>query len=84
MDLKTYLRPLSSEERESFATKCGTTLGHMQNVAYGTRVASTELAVAIEQKSGGKVTRREQFPDSYAAKWPELAKSKKRVVASEA
>lgn len=73
MDLKTYLRPLTSEDRESFAARCGTTLGHLQNVAYGTRIASTELAVAIEQQSSGSVTRQEQFPDSYQAKWPELA-----------
>lgn len=76
MDLKTYFFSLEPDGREDFATRCGTTRGHLQNVAYGYREPSTELAVAIERESSRAVTRQELFPVSYGAKWPELAESK--------
>lgn len=75
-ELKTYFFALTNEERETFAAKCGTTRGHMQNCAYGYRVPATEVAVAIEKHSGGKVTRRSMFPKTYLALWPELAEAK--------
>lgn len=72
MELKTYFSALTVAEREEFAANCKSTRGHLQNVAYGYRVASAELAVAIEQRSHGKVTRREMFPGTFASIWPEL------------
>ncbi|WP_225783363.1 YdaS family helix-turn-helix protein [Xenophilus sp. Marseille-Q4582] len=76
MELKLYFFAMSPESRESFASRCGTTLGHMRNVAYGYREPSTELAVAIERESNGECSRRDMFPDTYPAKWPELATEK--------
>lgn len=76
MDLKTYFFNLTPEERDTFSARCETSTGHLQNVAYGYRVASTELAVAIERESDGKVTRIEMFPETYFKKWPELAATK--------
>lgn len=73
MDLKSYFFGLDQESRESFARRCGTTRGHMQNVAYGYREPSTELAVSIERESGGACSRQDLFPDTYPAKWPELS-----------
>lgn len=73
MDLRTYVTPLDLEEREDFASRCGTTWGHLRNCMYGYREPSVELAVAIERESGGSVRRQDLFPDSYGAKWPELA-----------
>lgn len=72
MDLRTYFFSMSQVGREDFASRCGTTFGHMRNVAYGYREPSTELAVAIERESGRLVTRQILFPTSYGAKWPEL------------
>lgn len=72
MDLKTYFFDLPKEERSIFARKCGTSAGHMRNVAYGDRTASTELAVSVERESDGVVTRIDMFPDTYPDKWPEL------------
>lgn len=72
MDLKTYYSGLSTEQREIFARKCGTSPGHLRNVAYGDRTASTELAVAIERESHGAVKRIDMFPDTFLDKWPEL------------
>ena len=75
MDLKTYFFDtlLTPDDRDSFARKCGTTKGHMQNVAYGYRKPSPELAVAVERVSEKKVTRREMYPETFAGIWPELA-----------
>lgn len=73
MDLKTYFFGLPPEDRDGFAKRCGTKEGHMRNVAYGYRKASTELAVSIERETRGEVSRKDMFPESFAAKWPELA-----------
>lgn len=72
MDLKTYLLGLGVPEREGFAERCGTTRGHLQNVMYGHRPCSPELAVAIERESNKAVTRRDLRND-WRAIWPELA-----------
>lgn len=72
MDLRTYFFDLPIPKREEFAKKCGTSTKHMQNTAYGYKLPSTELAVAIEKHSGKKVTRQEMFPDTFKSKWPEL------------
>lgn len=55
MDLKLYLEGLSSEERETFAIACDSTVGHIKNVSYGYRTCAEKLAIAIERESGGKV-----------------------------
>jgi hypothetical protein len=72
MDLKTYFFGLRVEERDAFAVKCGTSRKHLQNVAYGYKLPSTELAVAIEANSRRAVTRQEMFPGNFKQKWPEL------------
>ncbi len=45
----------------------------MQNVAYGYRPCSPEMAVLIEQRTNGVVTRKELRPDDWQAIWPELS-----------
>lgn len=55
MDLKTYMSPLTPEQREQFAHRCGTTRGHLQNVMYGIRTCAPELAAAIERESVAEV-----------------------------
>lgn len=78
MNLKNYLATLGAEEREKFASKCGTTRGHLQNIAYGCRPCATDIAVSIERLSKKKVTRQE-LRDDWQAHWPELAKKHKAV-----
>jgi DNA-binding transcriptional regulator YdaS (Cro superfamily) len=73
MDLKTYLSPMSAEQRKDFATRCGASRGHIQNVAYGKKCDAV-LAAAIERESGGAVTRQELRAD-WQAIWPELAEA---------
>lgn len=73
MDFKSYFFGLPPSARDDFAKKCETTVGHLQNVAYGFRSASPELAVLIESTSKKQVSRVEMFPHSFARIWPELA-----------
>lgn len=63
MDLKAFLKPLSSAEREAFAERCGTTAGHLRNVAYGLRPCGESLAIEIDRESGGEVTCEVLRPD---------------------
>ena len=72
MDLKTYLSPLNTEERDAFSAKCLTTRGHLQNVMYGIRPCATDLAVNVERESGGAVRRWDLRPDDWDKHWPEL------------
>jgi hypothetical protein len=56
MDLKTYLLQMPVPQREVFAKRCGTTYGHMRNVAYGEKSCAEILALNIERESGGAVS----------------------------
>lgn len=73
MELHAYYSALPAEERAELANACKTTVGHLQNIAYGLRKASATLAVAIERATSGAVTRRDLRPDDWHLIWPELA-----------
>ena len=72
MDLKTFLQGFMWPQREGFAVQCGTTVAHLNNVAYGQRTASAALAMQIEIASNGAVTRRDLRPSDCEQIWPEL------------
>jgi DNA-binding transcriptional regulator YdaS (Cro superfamily) len=73
MHLKAFLKTLGSEEeREAFAGRCETSLGHLRNICYG-KACSPELAALIECASSGVVTRQELLPGKWQRIWPELA-----------
>lgn len=55
MNILEYLKQMSRAERTEFAKRCGTSLGHLQNVAYGYKPCKPELAMAIEEESGHAV-----------------------------
>lgn len=77
MDFKQFYFGMQPAARDDFAKKCETTVGHLQNVAYGFRSASAELAVLIERNSKKQVCRVDLFPKTFARIWPELAKVRK-------
>lgn len=73
MDLKPFLKSLPDvAAREAFALRCGSTIGHLNNVANGHKSCGTELAVCIEQFSGRQVSRQELCPTTWRGRWPEL------------
>lgn len=53
--LKDYLSGLSVTERAAFAVRCGTTYGHLRNVAYGQKPAGEKLCILVERESAGLV-----------------------------
>lgn len=81
MELKTYLRPMSAAERDKFARRCGTTIGHMTNVAGHHKPCSPKLAAAIEVQSGGEVSRQE-MRDDWREIWLELRPIKRSAKAN--
>jgi DNA-binding transcriptional regulator YdaS (Cro superfamily) len=62
MKLKPFLQTMSLVERKAFAEACGTGASHLNNVSYGYRPCSPELAIEIERKSNGQVTCEECCP----------------------
>lgn len=76
MDLKTYLYDLQPEKRESFAKDCGTSLRHLQNVAYGYKPAGESLCINIERESEGAVLCETLRPD---VDWAFLRGTKKKA-----
>lgn len=55
MNLKTYLFALPMDQRIDFAKRCGTTYGHLRNVAYGQKPCAPELAMRVEGESDHQV-----------------------------
>lgn len=75
MDLKTFLSSMALQDRETFAVRCGVTLGHLLNCTSGSpetrKTPGPKVAVAIERESDGAVTRQELRED-WRECWPEL------------
>ncbi len=61
--LKAYLKSLSIEQRNSFADRCETSLGHLNNVAGGHKICGEKLTIAIERESNGAVRCEDLRPD---------------------
>lgn len=78
MDLKTYLSPLSIEERDAFAKRCGTSRGHLQNVSNG-KTCGPQLATALERETGGQIRRQDMRPTDYWLIWPDLKAPKRQL-----
>lgn len=73
MKLYNYLRVMSAKERAAFAIAVGTTLAHLNNVKYGSRVASAALARSIAEHTGRSVAEWDLRPKDWHRIWPELA-----------
>jgi DNA-binding transcriptional regulator YdaS (Cro superfamily) len=71
MDFKTYWFGMSQGDRTAFAERVQRAPGYLQLVAGGFRRASPELAIAIDEKSDGKVKRGEMRPDIFGAPSPQ-------------
>lgn len=77
MLLKKFVLSLCPGERKLFAAAVDTSLGHLQNVMYGCKPCSPELASAIElesKKHGAHQTvkRWDLIPETWHRIWPEL------------
>jgi len=55
-ELKKYIQSIEAmSDRENFATRCGTSLKHLQNIYYGYKTPSESLCINIERESRGVV-----------------------------
>jgi DNA-binding transcriptional regulator YdaS (Cro superfamily) len=75
MDLRSFLRALPLSERAALAAQANTTLAVINNFTYGWRSPSPLTAALLERATGGAVTRREMFPQTWHLIWPELIKA---------
>lgn len=62
MIFKDYWRSLSTTERPFFAVRVGASVSTLNQLAFGDRVVSDALSLAIERETGGKVTVSELRP----------------------
>lgn len=62
MEFKTFWASLDNDARKTFATACGTSAGHLRNLAYG-KTCGESLAINIERESRRVVTCEELRPD---------------------
>ena len=74
MDLHSYLEQEGAGSRGRLAKAIGAYPSDVSNWARGRRGVPVERAVAIEQATGGAVTRRDLRPDDWHLIWPELAR----------
>lgn len=76
MELREYIKGLGKAGLDAFAAKCGTTAGHLKQVAYGHRRAAAGLAVCIERETCQSVVCESLRPDidwAYLRSKPEAA-----------
>jgi|GEM_PF-2803192 hypothetical protein len=62
MKLSEFLSSLSKDEKKRFAEDCSCSLGHLYNIVSGQRRCGASLAVRIEKRTYGKVTKEEAAP----------------------
>lgn len=62
MKLSEFLNSLSKDEKKRFAEDCSCSLGHLYNIVSGQRRCGASLAVRIEKRTYGKVTKEEAAP----------------------
>lgn len=75
MKLAAYIKRFSPEQRAAFALDVGTTVGHLNNVAYEMRVASAALTRQIVLFTGSEVREWELRPSDWHLIWTELVGS---------
>lgn len=61
--LRDYLGTLSSEEREAFAERCGTSVNYLQKAISAKSLLGPNYAIAIERESGGVLRVEDLRPD---------------------
>ena len=72
MDFRTYWLGMPKSDREAFAARVESTVGHLNNVAYGVRPCAPDLSVRIQRASSETVTRRDLRRSDWGDIWPEL------------
>lgn len=64
MTLSEYFDPMTPEQRECFAQRCGTSVGYLKHIKNGHKNASATLAINIDRESGGLVKKESLCPEA--------------------
>jgi DNA-binding transcriptional regulator YdaS (Cro superfamily) len=72
VDLKSYFVTERGAAKK-LAEAIGVSPSYLSQMSSGITPISPERAVSIEKATGGVVTRRDLFPESWERIWPELA-----------
>jgi DNA-binding transcriptional regulator YdaS (Cro superfamily) len=56
MNLLEYLKTLEKDAAAALALRCGTTPGHLKQVAYGYRKPNFALAISLDRETAGIVS----------------------------
>lgn len=72
MNLKTYITSKRGRQAK-LAKTIGAHAPDVSRWASGERPIPVEYGALIESATGGEVTRRDLFPDTWQKIWPELA-----------
>jgi DNA-binding transcriptional regulator YdaS (Cro superfamily) len=70
MDLKTFLKPLSKEERAAFAERAGTTLSYLHKIRSTKQKVGADLAINLVRESNGALS----FEELSDADWDYVLK----------
>lgn len=65
MGLAEYMRSVGRAGRERLASRCGTTVGYLYQIAGGHRRVGASLALRLEHGTGGAVCRCVLRPDLF-------------------
>lgn len=72
MDVRTFLKTATYEERRQVAEAAGTTVAYLKQLAGGWRSPSKALAERLESASGGRINAMAAlFPERLGARKPE-------------
>ncbi len=63
IELRDFFLALSTDERDVFASKCGTTTGHIKHIYSGNRTCSERIAIEMDKYSSGAVSCDKLCPD---------------------
>jgi len=74
--LRVWLKEKHGRSSE-LARQLGLPLSFVHRMATGQKPIPLEHGAAIEQATGGAVTRQQMFPDRWAYVWPELVDPQK-------
>jgi DNA-binding transcriptional regulator YdaS (Cro superfamily) len=80
VDLKTYFRSESLAAKK-LAQSLDISPSHLSQMASGKTPVSPARAVQIENATGGVVTRRDLYPDTWEKIWPELRDTNEQAAA---
>src|SRR4051812_47904102 len=61
--LRTYLNSLERNEQESYAERCGTTVGYLRKALSTKERIAESTAIALDRESGGQVPVEDVRPD---------------------